>query len=326
MTADQTAVPEVVCVGMAVVDVLAEGITTLPAGGETVHVPGVTVIPGGDAVNQSVTLAALGHRAGLMTVVGDDWQGKLIAGYCQARGVDVAGVTVTADYPTTTSIVLIDQSGERSFISPRSGTARSYGPEHARLDYLRPGLKILSAASLFTSGPMDLELLPPLLARARELGAVTVADLVNDRQDGSLAQVAEVLAQLDYIIPSRTEAAFFTGSSDPATAAEAFRGYGAKNVIIKLGGAGAYALTPDGPLHVPAFDVRAVDTTGAGDSFVAGFLSGLLLGQPVAAALRRGSATAALSVQAVGATAGVRNPRQVADALSTLPVRTPEST
>ena len=326
MPANQAAAPEVVCVGMAVVDVLAAGITTLPAAGETARVNGVTVMPGGDAVNQSVTLAALGHRAGLMTVVGDDWPGRLIAGYCGERGVDVAGVTVTADYPTTTSIVLIGADGERSFLSPGDGTACRYGPGHADFGYLRPGLKILSAASLFTSGPMDLDLLPPLLARARELGAVTVADLVNDRKDGSLAQVSAVLEQLDYIMPSRTEAEFFTGSADPATAAQTLRRHGARNVVIKLGPGGAYALTPDGPLHVPAFDVTAVDTTGAGDSFVAGFLSGLLLGQPVADALRRAAATAALSVQAVGATAGVRSSRQVAEALTTLPVRTLEPT
>jgi sugar/nucleoside kinase (ribokinase family) len=310
---------------MAVVDVLAAGITAMPAGGETVRVPGVTIVPGGDAVNQSVTLAALGHRAGLMTVVGDDWQGKLIAGYCGERGVDVGGVTVTADYPTTTSIVLVDQAGERSFISPGDGTARRYGLEHANLYYLRPGLKILSAASLFTSGPMDLELLPPLLARARELGAVTVADLVNDRKDGSLAQISAVLDQLDYVMPSRAEAEFFAGTLDLPGAAEIFRKHGARNVIIKLGSAGTYALTADGPVHVPAFDVPAVDTTGAGDSFVAGFLSGLLLGLPVAEALRRGAATAALSVQAVGATTGVTSPQQVADALTSLPIRTPES-
>jgi sugar/nucleoside kinase (ribokinase family) len=314
---------QIVCVGMAVVDVLAQGVSAMPGAGQTVSVPSVTVVPGGDAVNQSVTLAALGNSVGLMTVVGSDWQGSLIAGYWRDRGVDVRGVAVTTDYATTTSIVLIDEAGERSFISPQGGTAAMFGIAHADPDSLQPGLKALSVASMFCSRSLDEDLLPPLLARARELGAITIADLVHDRADGSLDQMAGVLAQLDYVIPSLAEAEFFTGTADPAAAAETFRKYGTRNVIIKLGRDGSYALTPEGAVHVPAFDVPAVDTTGAGDSFVAGLLSGLVLGQQLEEALRRGSATAALSVQAIGATSGVRDSGQLDEALRTLPVRRP---
>lgn len=151
---------------MAVVDVLIDGAPSFPAGGQTVFVRGVTLVPGGDAVNESVALAALGHRAGLMTVVGDDQQGSLISTWCRDQGVDVGGVTVTQDFPTTTSVGIIDDNGERSFFSPADGTAAEYGREHADLDYLRPGLKVLSVASLFCSRSLDLDLLLPLLRRA----------------------------------------------------------------------------------------------------------------------------------------------------------------
>jgi sugar/nucleoside kinase (ribokinase family) len=315
--------PEIVCAGMAVVDVLAEGVSVFPAGGETVFVRGVTVVPGGDAVNQSVTLAALGHRVGLMTAVGDDRQGSLICSYCRDQGVDVGGVTATRDYPTTTSIVIIDETGERSFISSRGGIAAMYGPEHANLDYLRPGLKVLSIASLFCSRSLDLKLLPSLLRRAKELGAITVADLVNDRADGTLDELSATLGYLDYIIPSQAEAEFFAGTKDPVAAAEVFRQHGIENVVVKLGRDGSYATTPSGSLHVPAFDVPVVDTTGSGDNFVAGFVSGLVLGLPLEETLRRASAAAALSVQAVGATSGVKHAGQLEEALGTMRIRRP---
>ena len=319
----QAPTADIVCVGMAVVDVLAQGVRAMPNEGETVTVPSVTVVPGGDALNQAVTLAALGHSVGLLTVIGDDPQGSLITGYCRDRGVDVSDVAVTTDYPTTTSVVLIDEAGERSFITPRGGTAAMFGIAHADPDSLKPGLKALSVASLFCSRSLDEELLPPLLARARELGAITVADLVPDRADGRLDRLADVLDQLDYVIPSLAEAEFFTETSDPAAAAEAFMKHGARNVIVKLGRDGSYALTGQGALHVPAFDVTAVDTTGAGDNFVAGLLSALVLGRPLEEALRRGSAAAALSVQAVGATGGVSGAAQLDAALAALPVRRP---
>ena len=307
---------------MAVVDVLVEGVASFPAGGETVFVRGVTMVPGGDAVNQSVALAALGHPVGLMTVVGDDQQGSLISNWCRDQGVDVSGVTVTRDYPTTTSIGIIDDSGERSFLSPRGGTAAEYGPEHANLDYLRPGLKVLSVASLFCSRSLDLELLLPLLRRAKDLGAITVADLVANRADGTLDELSAAFKYLDYIVPSQAEAEVFAGTKDPVDAAKAFRQHGIDNVVIKLGRDGSYALTPSGSLHVPAFDVPAVDTTGAGDNFVAGLISGLVLGLPLGEALRRASATAALSVQAVGATTGVRQAGGL-DSPKSLPVGCP---
>jgi sugar/nucleoside kinase (ribokinase family) len=319
----QVPVTEITCIGMAVVDVLAKGVTAMPAGGETVFVSGVSVVPGGDALNQSVALATLGHKVGLMTVVGDDWQGSLVTGYCRDHGVDVSGVAVTADYATTTTIVIIDDAGERSFISPRGGTAALYGIQHADVARLEPGLKVLSVGSLFCSLSLDLDLLPSVLSRARELGAITVADLVNDRADGSLDQIAMVLERLDYVVPSQAEAEFFAGSSEPVTAAEVFRKHGVKNVIIKLGRDGCYAVTPAGAVHVPAFDVPAVDTTGSGDNFVAGFVSGLVLGLPLEDALRRGNAAAALSVQAVGATSGAPDARQLDNALRTLAVRRP---
>jgi sugar/nucleoside kinase (ribokinase family) len=321
--ADPRAAERLAGTGIDILAVAIGNVPFLPVGGQTVFVRGVTMAPGGDAVNQSVALAALGHEVGLMTAVGADRQGSLVSGYCRDQGVDVSAVTVTQDYPTTTSIVIIDDGGERSCITSRGGTAAMYGPEHADLGYLRPGLKVLSVASLFCSRSLDLKLLLPLLRRAKELGAITVADLVNDRADGTLDELSAALAYLDYIIPSRAEAEFFAGTKDPVAAAEVFRKHGIENVVIKLGRDGSYALTSSGSLHVPAFDVPVVDTTGSGDNFVAGFVSGLVLGLPLEETLRRASATAALSVQAVGASSGVRRLGQLADALRTLPVRPP---
>jgi ribokinase len=82
---------------------------------------------------------------------------------------------------------------------------------------------------------------------------------------------------------------------------------GAASVILKLGNTGCAAFTPDGEFWVPAFEVEAVDTTGAGDCFVGGFLAALHRGRSWLEAARFANAVAALSVQKLGATAGLRS-------------------
>ena len=121
------------------------------------------------------------------------------------------------------------------------------------------------------------------------------------------------LKHLDYFIPSEAEAKELAGTGDMSQAARAFVRDGARNVVIKLGARGVLCLDESGrETTVPAFKVpQVVDTTGAGDCWAAGFLAGLLEGRPLPDAARLGNAVAALSVQAAGATTGIRSMDQV---------------
>lgn len=301
---------EILCAGMVVVDVLVQGIEAMPRPGETGLAAGVSIATGGDAINQAMSLAKLGNRVGLMGLVGGDMQGDFVTAECLARGVDTAGLNRSAP-ATTTSVVLIGADGERSFLSPRGSAIANYGPEHVDPDLIRPGLKALSIGSLFTSSRFDRQALPALLRRAKAVGAITLADMVMDQQGYGLEGLAEALPLIDYIVPSELEAQIFTGTSEPRAVAAAFFRRGVRNVIVKRGGRGVLAFSAGGEVACPAFSVPVVDTTGAGDNFMAGLTHALSRQMPLAGALRFGSAVAALSIGAVGAGAGLTDLAQV---------------
>lgn len=303
--------PEILCAGMVLVDVLVEGVEAMPASGETGRVAGVSLATGGDAINEAIALAKLGNRVGLIGLVGDDTQGRLILDRCAAAGVSTEGLVRDPGLPTSTSIALIDKTGERSFLSPRDGSITAFGPEHVDLDLIRPGIRALSIGSLFTSARFDREALAPLLRKAKSVGAITIADMVMDQDGYGLDGLVDAWPYLDYVAPSELEAELFTGLTDPAAIAADFRRRGLRNVILKRGTKGATAFIGEAEVSAPAFEVTAVDTTGAGDNFVAGVVHGLVHGLPIADTLRFASAVAALSVQAVGAGAGLRDLAQV---------------
>jgi sugar/nucleoside kinase (ribokinase family) len=305
------AAPEILCAGMVLVDVLVEGIESIPKSGETGLVSGVSLATGGDAINEALSLAKLGNRVGLMGLIGKDIQAQFIKDRCAEYGVSTEGLFVDPDRSTSTSIVLIDRTGERSFLSERNSCIGAYGPEHVDLDLIRPGLKALSIGSIFTSQRFDREALAPLLRKAKSVGAITIADMVMDQQGYGLDALADAWPHLDYVVPSELEAEIFAGSTDPRAIVANFQGRGVKNVVLKRGAQGAIAFSGETAIACAAFSVPAVDTTGAGDNFVAGLVHGLVKAMPLPETLRFASAVAALSVQAVGAGAGLRNLDQV---------------
>ena len=150
---------------------------------------------------------------------------------------------------------------------------------------------------------------------------MTVADLIVNPAAGGLGDITHVLPLLDYAVPSQQEAEYFTGQRDPRQAAKALLALGVSNVIVKLGERGALFCSRDRTFEVPAFKVRVVDTTGSGDNFMAGLIYGLVRQQPIEHALRMAAAVAALSIQAVGAGAGVVNLAQVEQFLAAYPDR-----
>jgi sugar/nucleoside kinase (ribokinase family) len=151
--------------------------------------------------------------------------------------------------------------------------------------------------------------LPEVFARMRAAGCLTVLDSAGD--GGGLKPLDAMLPHLDVYVPSHAEAVHQTGQTDPRRILEIFRSCGAPGMLgVKLGSKGAL-LSPrageylDLPCVPPPGPI--VDTTGAGDCFYAGLLTGLLKKMSLADAGRLGAATAACCITAMGATAGLKN-------------------
>ena len=299
---------QVVCVGQAVVDCITNGWEENQYRKNVYRARSITLNVGGDAFNESVILTRLGHCVRLVCCLGQDMAGDLIVSQIRAAGVSDEGITRLACETTPVADILINPGKERQSVTSAAATLKSYRPS---LDNIS-GYKVLSLASMFRAPLDDTDRILSLVRGAKAQGVIVCADTkMPTFKDFCLEDVKEILPYIDYIFPNENEAAFFTGRSDFNDMAQVFLDMGVGHVVVKTGAAGCVARSGSESFALPAFPVKAVDTTGAGDNFVAGFISTLLSGGSFYDCCVFASATAANSVMALGTTAGVRSRGQI---------------
>ncbi|MBA9005684.1 carbohydrate kinase family protein [Thermomonospora cellulosilytica] len=283
-------------VGDVVTDVVALHAGPLPPGAD---LPAeITVRAGGSAANTAAWAAALGADARLLARAGAD------AADWHAARLAEAGVRphlrVDAACPTAVIIVMVDAAGERTMLTQRGAGAR-LGPGDWD-DALLDGAAWLHVSGyvLFTAPGRALAERAVAAARARGAGVSVDPASAGDLRRWGPDRFLAATEGADVLLPNRDEAVLLGGVPDPRAAAARLSGrYGL--VACKLGADGALAAR-DGRIvaQVPARRVRAVDSTGAGDAFAAGFLTARLSGAPVPDALAAGCRAGARAVTAVG--------------------------
>jgi ribokinase len=271
----------------------------LPKPGETVTGHAFHTAPGGKGANQAVAAARLGATVSLIGRVGHDAHGDALLTALAHDHVNTQAVRVDDEAATGVALIELDDSGQNSIIVA-PGVNMRVTPD----DVTTAQTHIQHAAALLLQleVPLDVNLRAMKLARATRVARVPV--VLNLAPARKLSH--EVLAQIDYLVVNETEAALLSelSVSDVETArsaARALRNMGCGTVIITLGERGAWLCHADGELHAPAFSVNVVDTTAAGDAFVAGFAVALTQGQTLANALRFANAVGALTVTKLGA-------------------------
>jgi sugar/nucleoside kinase (ribokinase family) len=296
---------EVVSAGIIVADILAQPIDRYPERGRLVLFDRLELHVGGCAANVANALGKLGRSAAVMGRVGTDAFGEHCVAEIEASHVDTAGIVRTAQAPTSATFVAIGSDGERAFFHIIGANAL-FSLADIDLAVVRQA-EVLLVAGTFVMPALDGEPTARLLKLAKEAGLTTVLDTVyNDRVREPLAVLEPALPYLDYFVPNLTEAELVTGARGPRATAKVLLGRGCRCVVIKLGEEGVYCLSGAGEeLRVPAYRVKVVDATGAGDAWVAGFLTGLLEGWPLGEALLFGNAVGAQAVQTVGCTTGI---------------------
>jgi sugar/nucleoside kinase (ribokinase family) len=294
-----------VVVGSCVVDVLARPVTlTEPIGaGRLIESEPLRLTTGGIVSNSGITMARLGMRVAAFTYVGGDEWADVIRTRYAADGIDTSHLVTRPDAATSTTAVLIDRSGERSFVHC-VGAPRLLDREAmlARLDlFARSRAMLIGYYPLMTQLQNDL---PEVFAAIRETGCLTAIDAAGD--GGTMEPLARILPHTDFYVPSEHEAAHQTGRTDPRAMIAAFRNAGARGWLgIKLGSKGALLSPQPGEfLEVAAVQPpgEVVDTTGAGDCFYGALLAGVLRGLPPAEAGRLAAAAGACCVTGLGAT------------------------
>jgi sugar/nucleoside kinase (ribokinase family) len=289
---------EVFCVGNAVADVLARPVDHLAPPGTSQRLEDVVLGPGGNSINTGIALARLGVTVRIAAAIGEDRFGQFIRDRVRAEGIDDSGLVTLPNGKTSTSIVLVQGSGERRFLHLRGVNACFSGQE---LNWKQvKGSRIFHYASAFAIPVFDETFLARALKQAREMGCLTSINICWDVRGRWLEVIQPALAYTDFIFPNREEGEQLTGESQPAAIAARLRGLGVKTVIVKLGAAGCYVESSQGSLTSPGFAVQPVDTTGAGDCFAAGFLAAICRGETLAVAARYANATGALATLGLG--------------------------
>jgi len=297
---------EVVCLGIFVADALGRPIDKFPAFGRLVLFDRLELHTGGCASNTAMGLAKLGVKVAAIGRVGQDGFGDFILGRLKECGINITGVKRDEEASTSFTFVSIASDGERAFLHTLGANAR-LSLEDVDMELIK-GAQILHIAGSFLMPGIDGEPTARLLVEARAAGVITSLDTAyNDRLPDWLSVLQPSIPHIDYFLPSLEEARRIAGLKGPEEVARFFLDRGVGVVGLKMGLDGAYVASKNEEVHVPIYQVETVDTTGAGDAFVAGFLKGVLEGWPLVECAKLGNATSALVVGAIGTTAGLRN-------------------
>jgi sulfofructose kinase len=301
--AESTGSLDVLCVGFATHDLLAAVSSYPPADAKT-EVMDLDDQGGGPAATAAVAIARLGGRVAMVAAVGDDRRGEAILAELGREGVDVSACIRVPGAKSPLSIVIVDRSaGTRSAFSHRGSATLM--PEQVPADLVARARVVLVDA-----------MMPGAALEAARLAQEAAVPVVLDA--GTMKPgVKTLLASVDYAIPPLATAVQMTGESDPGMAALSLLRKGMVAVVVTMGPDG-YALASwnDGVLREGSFQVKVVDSTGAGDAFHGGFAFALARDFDVPEAARFASAVAALKCRKPGGRAGLPGLAEVQTLLS----------
>lgn len=307
---------DIVFIGTAILDSVIKGFDPEPVSAAGFRAESGSINSGGEGVNGSIASSKLGMKSALLCFLGKDQAGDLIEAELAKNGVDTGCIVRTADHPTPVTTIFVSEDGNRKSIT---NNAHSYNfhPEQYPEVFTDAGAVVIG--SLFRAPFNDPDVIRAVVSEAHSKGIPVFADtkLPNFRKL-TLDDISDSLAMIDYITPNEDEARFFTGKNEPEEMADVFLSKGVKNVIIKLGGRGCLLKNSKESIYLPAHVIDVVDATGAGDNFMAGFVSELIRGSDVKEALAFANACGAICATAVGTGTALKDRDQVLKMIGTV--------
>ena len=302
---------DLLVLGDANPDLVLRGGEVVPAFGQAEHlVEEARLTLGGSGAILAHGAATLGLRVGIAAVVGNDLFGRFVREALEAAGVRTDGLVTDPATPTGVTVVLSGNGDRAILTSP--GTIPGL-----RADLIEPDLldsaRHVHVSSYYLQDAL-VPALPGIFDRVHDAGATTSIDPnwdPSERWDGDLG---ELLQKTDVFLPNAMEATRMAHTSELEGAVRSLATR-ARIVVVKNGDRGAIACTQDRVIIDHGVTMDAVDTTGAGDSFDAGFLAAWLGGEPIEPAVAIANACGALSTRMLG---GIDAQPTMAEALSAL--------
>lgn len=285
--------PAILSVGRFYCDLIFTDLPRLPSLGTEVYADGFGVHAGGGAYITAAHLAALGHPSALSAMLPETPFAEMTRAELEESAIDLSLSQTLPRAAGPQVTVAMTQSGDRAFLSKRAGPA--FPTLSARM------LRTHNFRHIHVGELASLAAQPEIVGTARALGMTVSVDCGWD-EDLTPEALRPLIGLVDVFLPNDAEMDLLRSMG----LAESF----ASLTIVKLGSKGSMALTQDGVVHAPTKAIQAIDTTGAGDAFNAGFLSHWVTGAPLSSCLEAGNARGALSIQRRGGY--VPNPNKTA--------------
>jgi ribokinase len=295
--------PKITVLGSLNMDISVT-VPRLPAPGATVLGSAARFTPGGKGANQAVAAARLGAEVRMAGCVGDDDFGRRLLAALRAEGVNADATRVVPGVPTGLAMIAVDGAGENLIIVAPGANHHVGSPE-------------VAAA---TSGPRDIlvisaEIPAPAITQALAQAGPCILNLAPAPYNAA-ELVAASGQDLDWLVVNESEAAAVLGRpvdglADAARAAAELVARGPRHAVVTAGAHGAALAGPDGTHAIEGFNVQAVDTVGAGDTFVGALAVALAAGLPAPEAVRVAAAAGAAAVTRPGAQTAMPRPADI---------------
>lgn len=300
---------DIICIGTALVDSIIIGFDPAPISASGFRAVSGSLNVGGEAVNEAVAAAKLGMNTGILCSLGEDAAADMIVAELVRNKVDTSLILRSAEHPTPVTTMFVNEDGTRKSIT---NTAHRYN-FHPEWNMSRfTDARALILGSLFRAPFDDPSIVLEVLTAAKTAEQIVFVDTkLPNFKFLTLEDLKYSLPLIDYITPNEDEARYYSGKENLEAMADVFLDWGVKNVIIKLGSNGCLLKNAEECIQLPAYSIQAVDATGAGDNFVAGFASEILRGASNKEALRFANACGAICTTAVGAGTALTDREQV---------------
>jgi sulfofructose kinase len=294
---------DLVGVGLNASDMLIR-LPHYPTLGSKVEFRSADILPGGQVATAVAACQQWGLRTRYVGKIGDDTAAAIHRDEFVRLGVETHLVTAPG-CASQQAVILVDDAGERTVLWKRDN-GLTLQPEELQREW------IVNARALHVDGH-DTAAAAAAAGWARDAGVPVIADL-----DDLYSGVETLLEKIDYLITSRDIPGRLTGNQDLRQSLPAVRSrYGCRLTAATLGHEGVLAWDGSHFHYAPAFQVKTLDTTGAGDIFHAGFIYGLLQGWPLARQLDFACAAAALNCTAAGARGGIQSAESIEGMMAT---------
>ena len=301
--------PRILVLGDINVDIMGR-VRAWPRPGEDCLAQKLEIRCGGVGANCALSLASWGVAPRMIGCVGHDVFGKYVLNVLREHMVDALRVQRTTAATTGMFYINVTPDGERTFFGGRGANARLRLPRRSAA--LTKGAAAVHLAGHCLLDPGPAQAAKYLIKAIHARGGWISLDVGMEPSNSIPQKILQIIRSVDILLISLDEAAALTRTRDPFRAFASLRKAGAREVVLKVGRRGCLISENGRPVLVPSFSVRSVDSTGAGDAFVAAFLQARLRGWPTIEGAVAANAAGALATTVVGAGQNLPGLREVA--------------